>query len=344
MPYEARDNREVLIRGKNICKEFQLTEKDPGLLAAIKGLIIRRKLKRVALNNVSLSVRSGEIIGLIGANGAGKTTLVKILAGIVYPTSGGISVLGHTPWNRSTEFRRSISLVMGQKAQLWWDLPADDCFILLKEIYQIPTEVFIKTRDKLVTLLKVETLLKTPVRRLSLGERMKMEIIAALLHSPKVIFLDEPTIGLDFHTQQSLREFLLAYRDAHRPAIILTSHYMEDIKTLADRIIVIREGGIVFEGTPQQLSQRVEQMRTITITTSLPVEIGLIKSFGDYSLTLEAPNLLSVTIPLDAVQKILSDVLNIQQISDVRVEEEDISVLIARLLGQSQQVHHDGKI
>lgn len=320
----------------SVRKEFSLIEKEPGLTAAIKGLFYRRKITRVALDQVDINVAPGEIVGLIGANGAGKTTLVKILAGIVFPTSGEVKVLGFTPWERHKEFRRSIALVVGQKAQLWWDLPADDCFLLIREIYQIPKEKFKATRAELVELLQVGNLLKTPVRRLSLGERMKMEIIAALLHQPKVIFLDEPTIGLDFATQVTLRDFLRRYREEYKPAIILTSHYMEDIKALANRLVVIRSGRVVFEGTPEALTSMVTPMRKVTLVTEQELSPQLLATLPHAGTDKSSAYSVTTTIPVTATQQLLSEALACQEISDIRVEEEDISVLITRMMHELQ--------
>ena len=219
-----------MIQANSIKKIYQIHEKEAGFKASLRSLFNRKWKDKVALNGVSLEVNEGEILGLVGANGAGKTTLVKILAGIIHPTEGEASILGFRPWERQNEFRRQIALIMGQKASLWWDLPAGDCFLLLKEIYQLSDSQFKESLDELSTALGVTDQLKTQIRRLSLGERMKMELMAALLHRPRVVFLDEPTIGLDLTAQKAIRNFLLDYRTRYRPAMILTSHYMEDIE------------------------------------------------------------------------------------------------------------------
>ncbi|MGZ3689368.1 MAG: ABC transporter ATP-binding protein, partial [Bdellovibrionota bacterium] len=225
-----------MIEVEKLTKTFRVHQKDPGLLGSMRSLVRRRWIEKHALKSVSMKVGPGEIVGLVGANGAGKTTLVKALAGIIHPTSGEAKVLGHVPWQRENEFRRQIALIMGQKAQLWWDLPAADCFLLLCEIYRIPKTQFRANLDYLVEALGVRDQLHIQIRRLSLGERMKMELIAALLHRPKVVYLDEPTIGLDLTAQRAIREFLLRYRKEHQPAMLLTSHYMEDIEKLCRRI------------------------------------------------------------------------------------------------------------
>src|SRR5665647_3982490 len=221
-----------MIEVKNLRKTFTSHVKEPGLKGSIKSLFKRQFKTKDALKSVSLKIEQGEIIGLIGANGAGKTTLVKILAGIVHPTSGEATVLGFKPWERDNQYRKQMSLIMGQKASVWWDLPALDSFILLKEIYQIPDATYRKNLDFLSDTLMIKDQLKTPVRKLSLGERMKVELMAALLHEPRVIFLDEPTIGLDISAQKAVREFMRNYQREFKPITILTSHYMEDIKEL----------------------------------------------------------------------------------------------------------------
>ena len=237
-----------MIKVENLHKTFKVHKKEPGLKASGKSLFSRKWIEKKALVDVSLSIGEGEILGLVGANGAGKTTLVKILSGIIHPTSGTTHVLGFNPWERHNDFRKQIALIMGQKAQLWWDLPAEDCFLLLREIYQIPKKQYEENLSFLSNTLNISDQMNIQIRRLSLGERMKMELIAALLHNPRVVFLDEPTIGLDLTAQRAIRQFLLNYRQKHRPAMILTSHYMEDIEQLCERIIILRQGSVVYDG------------------------------------------------------------------------------------------------
>jgi ABC-2 type transport system ATP-binding protein len=237
-----------MIQVENLSKSFVVHKKQPGLLASVRSLFIRDKVEKHAVREASLEIAEGEIVGLVGPNGAGKTTLVKMLAGIIHPTSGNATILGHIPWRRDNELRRQIALIMGQKASLWWDLPAADCYLLLKEIYQISDADYHDRLAYLSEKLKVRDELHVQLRRLSLGERMKMELIATLLHAPRVVFLDEPTIGLDLSAQRAIREFLLEYREEHKPAMILTSHYMEDIEQLCERIILIQHGRLVFDG------------------------------------------------------------------------------------------------
>lgn len=256
-----------MIQVKSLRKTFTTHVKEPGLAGSLKGLFKREFKTKEALKSINLEIQQGEIIGLIGANGAGKTTLVKILAGIVHPTSGEASVLGFTPWERSNEYRRQMALIMGQKNQVWWDLPALDSFLLLKEIYQIPQAQYKYNIEFLAETLMIKDQLKIQVRKLSLGERMKVELMAALLHNPKVIFLDEPTIGLDISAQKAVRQFIRNYQKEYRPITILTSHYMEDIKELCPRVVIIKEGSFVFDGPLKDIQSLIGDEKVISVTT-----------------------------------------------------------------------------
>jgi ABC-2 type transport system ATP-binding protein len=241
--------------------------KEPGLAGSLKALVKRNSVTKDTLKSINLEIQQGEIIGLIGANGAGKTTLVKILAGIVHPTSGEATVLGFKPWERSNDYRKQMSLIMGQKAQVWWDLPALDSFLLLKEIYQIEDSLYKKNLEFLADTLMVKDQLRTQVRKLSLGERMKIELMAALLHQPKVIFLDEPTIGLDISAQKAVREFMRNYQREFKPITILTSHYMEDITELCPRIVIMKQGEFVYDGALSQVQRLLGDEKSLTVTT-----------------------------------------------------------------------------
>nr|MBA2405692.1 ATP-binding cassette domain-containing protein [Bdellovibrionales bacterium] len=255
-----------MIQVKNLRKTFTSHVKEPGLRGSIKSLFKRDIRTKDALKPLNLEIQPGEIIGLIGANGAGKTTLIKILSGIVHPTSGEATVMGHIPWQRSNEYRRQMALIMGQKNQVWWDLPALDSFILLKEIYQIPDAQYKYNIDFLSETLMIKDQLKTQVRKLSLGERMKVELMAALLHNPKVIFLDEPTIGLDISAQKAVRVFLRQYQKEFKPITILTSHYMEDIKELCPRIVIIKEGEFVYDGSLSNVQKMMGDEKVLSVT------------------------------------------------------------------------------
>ncbi|MCM2350422.1 MAG: ATP-binding cassette domain-containing protein [Bacteriovoracaceae bacterium] len=256
-----------MIKVQNLTKTFVSHIKEPGLKGSLKALVKREKKTKEALKSINLEIKQGEIIGLIGANGAGKTTLVKILSGIVHPTSGEATVLGFKPWERQNEYRKQMSLIMGQKAQVWWDLPALDSFLLLKEIYQIPDKIYKNNIEFLADTLMVKDQLRTQVRKLSLGERMKIELMAALLHRPQVIFMDEPTIGLDLSSQRAVREFMKNYQKEFKPITILTSHYMEDIKELCPRVVIIKEGEFVFDGALSQIQRLLGDEKCLSVTT-----------------------------------------------------------------------------
>ncbi len=254
-----------IIKIKNLSKEFEYFPKEAGLRSALKNLFKRKKVIKKAVKGITFSVSEGEIVGFLGPNGAGKTTTLKMLSGILTPTSGEAQVLGYVPWQRRRDFQRQIALVMGQKNQLWWDLPPLESFLLYKEIYEIPSPVFEKNLEELVTSLKIKEIIKKPVRKLSLGERMKSELAAALLPNPRVLFLDEPTIGLDVVAQKNLRDFLKKYNQKTKTTILLTSHYMEDIVALCRRIVVINEGKIIFDGQLEDLIKKYAPNKMITI-------------------------------------------------------------------------------
>lgn len=330
------DSNQILINVENLTKSYRVHKKEPGLLGSLRSLFYRRFVDKVALAGVSLSVKEGEIVGLVGANGAGKTTLVKILSGIIYPTSGDARVLGYIPSERHTAFRKQIALIMGQKAQLWWDLPAADGFLLLREIYRIPRDEFQKSLDYFVEALDVGKLLNIQIRRLSLGERMKMELIAALLHKPRVVFLDEPTIGLDITAQRAIRKFILEYRREHNPAMILTSHYMEDIESLCERIVIIREGNIIYDGPLEKVISDYAHHKVIGIRfhssenqksenkIHLPEHLGRIQSFSEDTL--------KAVVPRDRVSDAVQFLLSGRSVMDLTIEKEDIADVIESLM------------
>ncbi len=337
-----------MIRIEGLSKTFRIHKKDPGLKGSLKSLFHRKWTEKHALKNVSLKVDEGEIVGLIGANGAGKTTLVKTCAGIIHPTSGQVRVLGFDPFGRSNAFRRQISLIMGQKQQLWWDLPAADGLLLLREIYLIPRKKYDDTLAFLAETLGVKDLLTTQVRRLSLGERMKMELIAALLHEPRVVFLDEPTIGLDLTAQRAIRQFLLDYRTANRPAMLLTSHYMEDIERLCERIVIIREGEVIYDGALKEVISRYARHKNVTARFVEPLAKPPAKG-TDLATMISgmAPGLAEIQeadeskIKVKVVQARATDVsallLKELKILDLTIEEEDIGTIIEAIMRRGMQ-------
>jgi ABC-2 type transport system ATP-binding protein len=239
----------IVISTQNLSRSYRTYRKADGLLNSLKGFWSRKYEEKKALLPTTLTIESGQIVGLVGANGAGKTTLLKLLSGLIYPSSGTAEVLGFSPWQRKNEFLRQISLLLGQKSQLWWDLPAADSFSLLSKIYDLPEGQARKDYHELAERLRCTDQLHIQLRRLSLGERMKMEIIGSLLHRPRILFLDEPTIGLDVMAQKTIRDFLSDYVETNHPTILLTSHYMDDISQLADRLLLISQGDMVYDGT-----------------------------------------------------------------------------------------------
>lgn len=239
----------IVIETKDLSREYKTYQKPEGLRNSLRGILKREYTSKIALNKTNLQIESGKIIGLVGANGAGKTTLLKMLSGLVSPSSGEALVLGYRPWERKYEFLRQISILLGQKNQLWWDISPVDSYALLARIYDLDITATRKRVQDLAEMLQCSHVLTTQLRRLSLGERMKMEIIGALLHEPRILFLDEPTIGLDIVAQENIRNFLSAYVKEKEPTVILTSHYMDDIATLADRLLLISKGNIVYQGT-----------------------------------------------------------------------------------------------
>jgi ABC-2 type transport system ATP-binding protein len=239
----------VIIETKNLSRVYKTYRRGEGSWNALRGFFRRQHELKVALKPTTLTIEKGQVVGLVGANGAGKTTLLKILSGLIYPSEGEVSVLGYKPYERKSEFLRQISILLGQKAQLWWDLPAAESFNLLANIYDLDVKKTKQSWLQLAERLDCADQLYVQLRRLSLGERMKMEIIGSLLHEPKVLFLDEPTIGLDVLAQNTIRRFLTEYVKDKQPTIILTSHYMDDISRLADRLLLISMGSIVYDGT-----------------------------------------------------------------------------------------------
>jgi len=322
-----------MIKVKNLKKTYRVHKKNPGLKGSIRSLFNRKWTDKNALKGVSLRVEEGEILGLVGANGAGKTTLVKILAGIIHPTSGDVDVLGYNPFRRQTEFQKQIALIMGQKAQLWWDLPASDSFLLLREIYRVPVAVFKERLDFLVETLSVRDQMNIQIRRLSLGERMKMELIAALLHAPRVMFLDEPTIGLDLMAQKAIRDFILDYRKKHNPAMIITSHYMEDIERLCERIVIISEGEIIYDGSLKKIVMEYAVNKVITarldkngpaMKHDFPSDLGEVLAMDD--------DFIRVQVSREKVPESASLILSRYPVIDLSIEEEDIGTVIESIL------------
>ncbi|MCW5873525.1 MAG: ATP-binding cassette domain-containing protein [Anaerolineales bacterium] len=249
-------------------KTYKVPEREAGLKAAIKSLVARKTKDVHAVDGISFQIEPGEIVGFLGPNGAGKTTTLKMLSGLLYPTAGELSVAGHVPQKRQREFLQQITLVMGQRSQLNWDIPAIDSYDLYRAIYGIPQEQFKQARDEMIEIMQLKELVKKPVRNLSLGERMKAEMVGALLHQPNVLFLDEPTIGLDVTMQRRIRAFIQEYNQRYNATVLLTSHYMADVQALCKRVIVIHHGKLLFDGELTALVERFSAMKTLVLTMS----------------------------------------------------------------------------
>lgn len=271
----------TIIHIKNLVKEFEVVKKQKGLRASFASVFRREKTYVQALKNISFDIQEGELVGFLGPNGAGKTTTLKILSGIVYPTSGDVKTLGYVPFERNEKFQKQFALVMGQKNQLPKAMPAMDGFLLIKAVYEISDNDFNATLEELTELLDIKAFLDIPVRKLSLGQRMKCELVAALLHNPKVLLLDEPTIGLDVTAQKNIREFVKKYNKEKKTTIILTSHYMDDIKELCERVIIINHGEVVYDGKLVLLMEKYAPYKTISITTSKSLDLEAVGAYGE---------------------------------------------------------------
>jgi ABC-2 type transport system ATP-binding protein len=269
-----------IIEVKGLTRNFSYYEKAEGLSGSLRNLVSRKKLLREAVRGVSFSIREGEIVGFLGPNGAGKTTTLKMLSGIMHPSSGNALVMGQVPWMRKKDFRMRVSIVMGQRSQLWPDLPALESFNLNRTIYELDRGEYERALGELVELFGIKELLSVQVRRLSLGERMKMEITAALLHRPKVLFLDEPTIGLDLLSQRSIRELVRTLNERQGTTVMLTSHYLSDIEELCERVILINRGSIVYDGALQGVNAALAEVKVVKLIFSEPVPRPLLEALG----------------------------------------------------------------
>jgi len=312
-----------------LVKNFEVTEKEPGLTGAVKSLFSPKKKTIRALRGISFTITPGELVGFIGPNGAGKTTTLKTLSGLLFPTSGFVSVLEYDPWDRRPEFLKQIALVMGQKNQLWWDLPAIETFELNRAIYEIPKRDYEENLKELVDLLEIGKLINTPVRKLSLGQRMRMELTAALIHKPKVLFLDEPTIGLDLVAQAKTRDFIYEYNKKYGATILLTSHNMDDLVNLARRVVVIDEGRIIFDGVLEELTERFAKEKIISVTLSNEDDIKRIETIGKVKRMAFPQVVLSV--PRAATAVAAAELLQNFPVSDLTIEEIPIEDIIRRV-------------
>ena len=328
MPEPALDQPAVRVR--DLRKTFTVSEREAGAAAALRGLLRRSTREVAAVDGVSFELAQGEIVGFLGPNGAGKTTTLKTLSGLLHPTAGHVSVLGHHPYRREKEFLRRITLVMGQRAQLVWDIPASDSFELNRAIYRIPRADFRRTLDELAALLDLGPLLSKPVRQLSLGERMKCEIAAALLHRPQMVFLDEPTIGLDVTMQRRIRSFLIDYNRRFGATILLTSHYMADVEALCRRVLVIHHGKLLFDGDLAALVQRFTAHKTIVVRLDDPAA-----DLGAYGEVLSAEDgAVTLRVPRENTARVTERLLADLPVVDLTVEDPPIEEVIERVFSE----------
>lgn len=322
------------IEVKGLTKTFRTYKKRPGFGGAIKGLFNRTYEQTVAVKDVSFTVEPGELVGFLGPNGAGKTTTLKMLAGLLYPSHGSASVLGYVPWERNDGYRRQFALLLGQKNQLWWDLPARESLELNAKIYGIPDDMLERTVMEMTELLAVREKLNVAVRELSLGERMKMELIAALLHRPKVLFLDEPTIGLDVVSQKTVREFLREHNRKEKTTILLTSHYMTDIQELCERVIIIDKGAISFDGKLSEVVDRFADFKLITIHCEGAANCSAeqLSKFGE--IVEQNPGSLTLKVKRDRVIPVCKALLDELPVSDIDIQEVPIEDVIRRVFAR----------
>ncbi|MBI5864154.1 MAG: ATP-binding cassette domain-containing protein [Planctomycetes bacterium] len=328
------ENPVSIVLAENLTKTFRVPQREPGLGAALRAVLRRKYTDVQAVAGVSFSIEPGEIVGFLGPNGAGKTTTLKMLTGLLHPTAGSAIVMGHVPWKREREYLRRVSLVMGQRSKLNWDLPAMDSFLVQLAIYDVPESEGRKTIDELVELLELGPLLKKPVRNLSLGERMKCELCVSLLHRPQVLFLDEPTIGVDITMQARIRHFIADYNRRGGATVILTSHYMADVTALCRRIIVINHGRILFDGPLVGLVERMAPFKLIAIDLERDLDGVSPERYGE--LVSRDARKLTLRVPKDAVAAATSRLLAELPVLDLTVQDPPIEDVIANVFHVKQ--------
>lgn len=325
-----------VITANNLSKTYTYHTKSAGVIGSLRSLVVRKKMYANAVADVSFDIHAGEFVGFLGPNGAGKTTTLKMLAGIIEPTSGELTVLGHTPWQRKKEFQKRFSLVMGQKNQLWWDLPPQESFTLNKAIYEVGDSAYKKNLKELVDLLDIHDILDIQVRKLSLGQRMKAELVASLLHRPELVLLDEPTIGLDVVAQKNIRDFLRDYNRRYGNTIILTSHYTEDIKQLAQRTIIIDRGNIIFDGSFRELTNTYAKEKFLEVILEKPVEKKTLDRYG--AIQTFAPDRVVFRVERHRIRKTAADILASDlPVEDINIQDLPVDDLIRDVFQLSSQ-------
>lgn len=324
----------VAVQVRDLKKQYAVHEKEPGLMGSLRAFVNRKTSYVDAVKSVSFDLQGGEVVGFLGPNGAGKTTTLKMLSGLLHPSGGSAQVLGFEPRRRETAFLKQITLVMGQKQQLIWDLPALDSFLVNQAIYEIPDEQYRATMREFTEVLELDGILKKQVRKLSLGERMKCELAAALLHRPKILFLDEPTIGLDVNMQEAVREFVREYNRRHAATVILTSHYMADVTALARRILVIDKGELVFDGDLAKLAEQGSGGKTVKLQLRQPAPPARLAAYGQVvgndGLRVE------LTVPRAEVSVRAARLLADFDVADLTVEDPPIEAIMAELFGKNR--------
>jgi ABC-2 type transport system ATP-binding protein len=328
---------ELAVAVDALAKVFKVPVRDPGLKAAAKSLVKRDHRDVVAVGGVSFTIERGEIVGFLGPNGAGKTTTLKMLSGLLHPTSGSARVLGHEPWKRERAYLQRMTLVMGNRNQLQWDLPAMDSFELTRAVYRLPEQMFRAQRDELIGLLDLGPLVDKPVRNLSLGERMKAEIANSLLHRPEIMFLDEPTLGLDVTMQRRIRTFLQEFNERHGSSVMLTTHYMADVEALCERVIVIHHGVILFDGPLKELANRFAGHKTVIVTLGEVVDLS---SFGEVIDTNGAR--ISLRVPREDTAAVTARLLSEHAVLDLTVEDPPIDDVIELAFASAPVAVADG--
>jgi len=326
-----------IIEANALSKVYRVYQKREGLLGAVRGLFRREHKEVRAVDDVSFTIEPGEIVGFLGPNGAGKTTTLKMLSGLIYPTSGTARVLGFVPWERADAFRRRFALVMGQKNQLWWDLPAADSFQLHRQIYSLPLDDFKRTLGELTELFGVRELTRQPVRELSLGERMKMELIAALLHRPQLLLLDEPTIGLDVVAQVTIQKCLRDFNVLRGVTILLTSHYMRDVEALCRRVLVITHGKLVYDGLLSGINAQFGSTKLVKLQfegTEAPADLSV---FGNVSER-RGP-VVTLQVERTRIPEVMNAILDRFTILDISVQDPPLDQVIARVFEESNKQH-----
>ncbi|HWQ92697.1 MAG TPA: ATP-binding cassette domain-containing protein [Clostridia bacterium] len=319
-----------------LTKAFRTYKKQPGFRGALRGLFRRTYEQTVAVKEVSFQIQPGELVGFLGPNGAGKTTTLKMLSGLLYPTGGQARVLGYVPWERKDGYRRQFALLLGQKNQLWWDLPARESFDLNAEIYGISRKVMEERVDRMSEMLGVRDKLNVSVRELSLGERTKMELIAALLHEPRVLFLDEPTIGLDVVSQKIVREFLREHNARQKTTVLLTSHYMDDIQELCDRVIIIDHGQIFYDGRLAEVVDRFADSKIVTIQCEGAGKCSA-EHLNQYGQVLEqSPGRIRLQVKRPRVISVCKALLDDLPVTDIDIEEVPIEEVVRRIFGRRE--------